>query len=380
MSHAGLRAAIEAAKKAMESPLIVAIAAASSSPSQALLQAQNRGLSNDEQTWCRLLAKAMRLAKDMGMDALSILPSTIQNSKEYNMNRNKAEVFMELAKNYVVDYNCANVDGVGGNQNEKEIMMALLLMNEFSRLTNGEISIEMVKEFLTEGHDEAILLLIGDERVEAKNLLIDCIINSDFNKLFYESPIWGKHFYGRKVLKQKIGPILVLISTNLELFFSNKEGIFLGAGELLALVSGQVDLENCYSDEGSALLSMLWKHEYFRQDKFNMLAKFTRAFLAETWFWQTYDVVECSELNIDTLGRMSYLGHDGETKTFDFLYMNDDAYETYVIISDQENLKSRLKALLEAFNFPGISEGDDVCDLIEHIDKLAEFMNKRDRR
>jgi hypothetical protein len=192
------------------------------------------------------------------------------------------------------------------------------------------------------------------------------------------------------VLKQKFGPILVLISSNPEPFLTYGDWIN-GASELLGYISGKANLGIKYPRDDSimdALLDILQSNEVFKSDPFGVLSKITRAFFAETSGCSFLEVVECATLDLyvwryneksECTVYVSYLDHKGETNTFDFTDMFD-GNDTHILISDPQNLELRLKALAKSFDFTNISDDEDRYLLFTEPKKLAELLDARDKR
>ncbi|MFZ2193769.1 MAG: hypothetical protein WAV31_05995 [Candidatus Moraniibacteriota bacterium] len=94
---------------------------------------------------------------------------------------------LELCVDVVYNHRCENPDhGFDMECELAERIKILLVLNGYFRKYNGAIKIGAVEQLLDEGNANAILLLAGDKRQEAKEILVNCIIDSKKISLFYK--------------------------------------------------------------------------------------------------------------------------------------------------------------------------------------------------
>jgi len=227
MSQTELAKALKNAEAAFWHPLVIGIALTSESPNQALKHAQNRGLSKEEQTWCRLLAKALRIARELGMDALSILPHNIERKDGIYMLKETIEIQKRVLETLMEEHQCVGNDFLY-EDSWIEIVKNILAINRRFReefYTDRNKYLEYVKDCLYKERDSrAILLLIGDEQLEAKKLLLDCILDPELRSLFYTEEFDSKSIADvSRVRKQEIGPFLALFAEHIDEIFCGKD-------------------------------------------------------------------------------------------------------------------------------------------------------------
>jgi hypothetical protein len=223
----------------------------------------------------------------------------------------------------------------------------------------GQVPLDFVEQLLKEGNGQAILLLIGDKRPAAKHLLLLCIIKSDYNQLFYRHPVWTRFFRNDNLLLQKIGPLLVLISTDLESFKRRQPcedpewSVACLLDCWLNYVSGWLSVARKAIDLGKVnpLLDLIKQDEHLNPTELDEVQhKFARALLVETL---PDGAIELEEISCEDLikfgsehGHMVlyYHSRDGSVRFFTIDNLNKGD-QRLIIIDDNNNLSARMTEL-----------------------------------
>lgn len=99
--------------------------------------------------------------------------------------RNKMQLLLEMCTNVADNHICEKQEHMECELGEK--IKIILMLNKCFRKNIGDPDLEVVNQFLDEDIENAILLLAGDERKEAKKLLIECMTDSKKRKIFYDT-------------------------------------------------------------------------------------------------------------------------------------------------------------------------------------------------
>lgn len=251
------------------------------------------------------------------------------------MNKKQTELLLKLATK------CMNTHVCAGDENDYdapiiEAMEHILILNDYARQADGDVSLEVVEELLAKNQGEAILLLVGDQRPGAKRILLNCILNPEYSRMFYLPRIWGAAFNFKGSKLQKIGPYLALISSDIEAFtdrYGDRETRFCGHHDWLRFVSGwPTTVVSANQTIVGPLTRLLRLAGAYNESNDMAFEKIARVMLLETYFNEDgcFEEVESDKLigfaksdNPPDNGRLEYHSTTGEIETFELSSMHD---------------------------------------------------------